>query len=405
MSNRKSLSAIAPLFLVLFIDGMGLSLLFPVLNAIIIDNHSNFLPAATTLATRDFLYGLTVGIFMICWFFGAAILGDLSDTVGRKKALLVCLIGSFLGYLLSAFAVGIHSLTFLILGRVIAGFTAGSQPIAQAAIVDVSSEAHKARNIGLILLAISLGFIIGPIIGGVLSDSQFVSWFGFSTPLYFASLISLINAFLLGWLFDETFQRTKKINIKLQHAVDIFMSAFKHKKVRKLSIVLLVMIYGWSNFFSFIAMFVLHRYGFTPLKISLLLADMGIGFSIGCAYLVDRFVKYFNLKSIITISFFLTAIFILLIIVTHQAVYLWGLMIAVGTAIAVGYSAIITLFSNQVSRDEQGWVGNGRHWRDYGTLLRSNLVFNRLFSKLWRQCSSHFSGNWHGNERYFNEHD
>ncbi|WP_264769396.1 MFS transporter [Coxiella burnetii] len=249
-----------------------------------------------------------------------------------------------MGYLLSAFAVGIHSLTFLILGRVIAGFTAGSQPIAQAAIVDVSSEAHKARNIGLILLAISLGFIIGPIIGGVLSDSQFVSWFGFSTPLYFASLISLINAFLLGWLFNETFQRTKKINIKLQHAVDIFMSAFKHKKVRKLSIVLLVMIYGWSNFFSFIAMFVLHRYGFAPLKISLLLADMGIGFSIGCAYLVDRFVKYFNLKSIITISFFLTAIFILLIIVTHQAVYLWGLMIAVGTAIAVGYSAIITCF-------------------------------------------------------------
>nr|WP_273700676.1 MFS transporter [Coxiella burnetii] len=144
---------------------MGLSLLFPVLNAIIIDNHSNFLPAATTLATRDFLYGLTVGIFMICWFFGAAILGDLSDTVGRKKALLVCLIGSFLGYLLSAFAVGIHSLTFLILGRVIAGFTAGSQPIAQAAIVDVSSEAHKARNIGLILLAISLGLSSGPSLG------------------------------------------------------------------------------------------------------------------------------------------------------------------------------------------------------------------------------------------------
>ncbi|AML48313.1 hypothetical protein AYM02_02945 [Coxiella burnetii] len=88
-----------------------------------------------------------------------------------KKGAVGCLIGSFLGYLLSAFAVGIHSLTFLILGRVIAGFTAGSQPIAQAAIVDVSSEAHKARNIGLILLAISLGFIIGPIIGGVLSDS------------------------------------------------------------------------------------------------------------------------------------------------------------------------------------------------------------------------------------------
>nr|WP_280124376.1 hypothetical protein [Coxiella endosymbiont of Ornithodoros amblus] len=64
--------------------------------------------------------------------------------------------------------------------------------------MDVSSEVYKARNISLILLLISFGFIIGPIIGGVLLDSRFVSWFWFSTPLYFVSLISLINAFLLG---------------------------------------------------------------------------------------------------------------------------------------------------------------------------------------------------------------
>src|SRR3990167_1409043 len=105
MSKYRTLVAIAPLFLVLFIDGMGLSLLFPVLNSIIIDTNSNFLPATLSMPTRNFLYGLTVGIFMICWFFGAAILGDLSDTVGRKKALMICLIGSFFGYLLSAMAV------------------------------------------------------------------------------------------------------------------------------------------------------------------------------------------------------------------------------------------------------------------------------------------------------------
>ncbi len=75
---------------------------------------------------------------MICWFFGAAILGDLSDSVGRKKSLMICLIGAFLGYLLSAIAIAFHNFWFLILGRIIAGFTSGSQPIAQAAIVDIS---------------------------------------------------------------------------------------------------------------------------------------------------------------------------------------------------------------------------------------------------------------------------
>src|SRR3990167_4007267 len=105
MSKHSSFAACAPLLLVIFIDGMGLSLLFPVLGSIIIDTHSHFLPATVSISMRDFLYGLTIGIFMICWFFGAAILGDLSDTIGRKKALMVCLIGSFFGYLLSAMAV------------------------------------------------------------------------------------------------------------------------------------------------------------------------------------------------------------------------------------------------------------------------------------------------------------
>lgn len=354
--TRKTLSVIAPLFLVLFIDGMGLSLLFPVLNSIIIDPHSDFLAASVSITTRDFLYGLTIGIFMICWFFGAAILGDLSDAVGRKKALMICLIGSFLGYLVSAFAVLECSLTFLILGRVIAGFTAGSQPIAQAAIVDISPPEHKARNIGFILLAISLGFTLGPIIGGFLSNSQFVRWFNFSTPLYFASLIALFNAGLLWLLFKEAFHQTREVKIRLHHAINIFLSAFRHKRVRMLSLVFLVMIYGWSNFFTFVSLFALRHYQFTPIKVSLMVADIGVGFSIASSYFIDIFVNRYYMKNIIVISFLLAALGILVIVAIHSSIFLWIMLAFIGAAIAVGYSTILALFSNQVGENEQGWV-------------------------------------------------
>jgi predicted MFS family arabinose efflux permease len=318
--------------------------------------NSDFLSSAVSIGTRDLLYGLIIGIFMICWFFGAAILGDLSDTIGRKKSLLICLVGAFLGYLLSAVAIVAHSILFLIIGRVIAGFTAGSQPIAQAAIVDVSPEEHKARNLGLIFLGISLGFVIGPIIGGLLSNNHLVSWFSFATPLYFAALISLLNALLLLWLFHETFNQTGKIRIRLHHAINIFISAFQHKKVRYLSIVFLVMIYGWSNFFTFLSLYATQRYGFDPEKVSLLLADMGVGFSIGCGYLVDILVRRFQMKNLVICSFALAALFILIIIIAGDAISLWTLMIPIGMSIAVGYSTIITLFSNQVGAHEQGWV-------------------------------------------------
>jgi len=194
------------------------------------------------------------------------------------------------------------------------------------------------------------------IVGGFLSDPKVVSWFNFATPLYFASFISLFNAFLLWWLFHETFSRTEKIRIKLHHAINIFASAFRHEKIRDLSFVFLVMIFGWSNFFTFISMFVLKRYGFTPLMISLLLADLGVGFSIGCGFLVDFFVNRFLAKNVIVVTFFLASLGILIVVLTHKAAWVWALMTPIGASIAVGYSAILALFSDQVSENEQGWV-------------------------------------------------
>lgn len=355
-SKNKSLLIVAPLFLVLFIDGMGLGLLFPILNTIIIDPASVFLPIGTTVVTRDFLYGLTVGIFMICWFFGAAILGDLSDTVGRKKSLMICLMGSFFGYSFSAIAIIFHSLLVLILGRVIAGFTAGSQPIAQAAIVDVSGEEHKARNIGLILLAVSLGFVFGPIFGGILSDQALVSWFTYSTPLYFASFISLLNAILLWLFFEETFYKTGKISIKLHHAIYIFISAFKHKNIWKLSIMLLVMIFGWSNYFTFISLYMFKKYHFQTIDNALFLAVMGLGFSIGCGYLVDVCANRFKFKNTVIVSLLITTVAVVGTIFFEHAVFAWLCVFIIGIALAVAYSTILAIFSNQVGADEQGWV-------------------------------------------------
>ena len=356
MSKHSSFAACAPLLLVIFIDGMGLSLLFPVLGSIIIDTHSHFLPATVSISMRDFLYGLTIGIFMICWFFGAAILGDLSDTIGRKKALMVCLLGAFLGYLLSAVAVAADSLTLLIAGRIVAGFTAGSQPIAQAAIVDVSLPENRARNIGFIILSSSLGFVIGPILGGFLSNANFVFWFNFSTPLYFAALISLSNAFLLWWLFTETFSTTTMVRIQFSRAMRILSSAFQRKEIRYLSIVLLLNIYGWSNYFSFLTPFAIQHFNMTPIQISLLLADLGAGFSISCGYLVNFLVKRFRMPHIITVSYFWTAIFIALSAITNQLWLLWTSTALIGISMGIGYATIITLFSHQVSEQEQGWV-------------------------------------------------
>ncbi|MDI9818216.1 MULTISPECIES: MFS transporter [unclassified Legionella] len=357
MTKTKSLISILPLFLVLFIDGMGLGLLFPILNTILIEPQSGFLAASISLGVRDFYYGLTIGIFMICWFFGAAILGDLSDSIGRKKSLMICLIGSFLGYFLAAIAISAHSFWLLIIGRIIAGFTSGSQPIAQAAIVDISSEEHKARNIGLILLAVSLGFVFGPIFGGILSDHRLLSWFNFTTPMYFAAILALINALLLHFFFKETFTKVHgKVNIKWHHAIHIFISAFKHPSIYKYSVVLLVMIFGWSNYFSFISLYLFQTYHYSAIENSFFLAVMGLGFSIGCGYIVDACAKRFPHDSIVIVGLSLTAAYVLLTLLINVEWVAWVATLFIGMSLSVAYSVLLTIFSDQVGENEQGWV-------------------------------------------------
>lgn len=348
--------AAGPLLLILFIDGMGLSLVFPLLSTLIMDPAHSILPLDTGIDTRNHLYGLIIGIAMIAWFFGASYLGDLSDQIGRKKSLLICLIGAFLGYAASALGVIFSSITLLLVGRIVAGLTAGSQAIAQAAIVDLSTPENKARNIGFILLACSLGFMLGPLIGGVLSDSNLVSWFDFTTPFYFAALISLLNAVLLYFTFTETFRSVDKVKIKLYRSIEILISGFKHHKVRNLSIILLAMIFGWSAFYMFIPMYLLRKYGFPPFETGVFMALMGLGFAVGTGVLVNYFTQRFSLKNIVIVGLFLTAIFAVVILVSPQSLGPWLVIAPLSAVLGLAYSVLLTIFSNQVDADAQGWV-------------------------------------------------
>lgn len=356
VSNKKFFIAASPLFLILFIDSMGLGLVVPLLNALIIDPSSNFFGPHLSTNWRNFIFGSTMGIFMLCWFFGASLLGDLSDQIGRKKSLMICLIGAFLGYLLSAIGVMLHSFSLLLLGRMIAGFTAGSQSIAQATIVDISSPEHKARNLGIILFFISIGFVFGPLLGGFFSNQNLGSWFNYTTPFYFAALLSLLNLFLLIFLFHETFYKTGKITIKLHHAITVFVSAFRHEKIRTLSITFLVMVFGWSGFYGFISMFLTREYNFSTLQISLYMALMGVGFGIGTGFLVDYCTKYFSMKNNVLYGSVIGCLAALITVALPLPIFAWVAVLPLAIAMAVVYSVLLTIFSNQVDADSQGWI-------------------------------------------------
>lgn len=348
-----------PLLCILLIDGMGLGLVFPLLNGLIFSDNDYGIAAHYSPLMQNVLYGGIVAIFMLCWFFGAAWLGDLSDRIGRKKSLLICLIGTALGYVLSAASVMIHNVSLLILGRVIAGLCSGSQPIAQAAIVDLSTEETKARNLGYVLLSLSIGFILGPTLGGLLIDKTLVSWFNYSTPFIFATTIASLNAIILFFTFKETF-----IKLDIQHlpplrwhrAISIFISAFERPNIRGLSIGLGVFVLAWSNFYSFAPLFLMKEFNSTTTQVSLFMGVMGIGFAVGNGVLVEPISRRFSKLPVVTVSILIGAILTFCIIATKNFWLTWILVAPLCAVLALAYAMILAMFSDQVSAEEQGWV-------------------------------------------------
>jgi len=349
------LIAFLPLLLVLVIDSIGLGILFPILTPIFMDTHG-ILPVETSITTRHFFYGLTLCVFPLSMFIGCTFLGDISDQIGRKPILLICLIGAFISYLLSGIAIDCHSLSLLIFSRIIAGLTAASQPIAQAAVIDLSTTENKNQNLSLMVFAISVGFIIGPLMGWVLSDSRFSSNLKLSTPLYSASAVCLLGVILIYTCFKETFKKPERVKANLLKGPEIFISAFKHSEIRPLAIVHFFMQLGWGCYFQFISLFIVSRYAYNSEQVGIFMSAIACGFAFGACFLNRYWIRYFSTTMLTWVPLGLLTIALSCTAFSHNQTITWMAMVMTSMSMAIGYPSITTLLSNQVDETKQGWI-------------------------------------------------
>ena len=145
--------------------------------------------------------GLLTAAFSVAQFFATPVLGALSDKIGRKTLLVICLFGTCLSFVLFGLA---GSLLMLFIARILDGLTGGDISVAQAMVADISPSAERAKNFGILGSAFGLGYVIGPAIGGLLSS------FGLTGPFFFAGGLSLTGAVLSLIFLKETHQKKNK---------------------------------------------------------------------------------------------------------------------------------------------------------------------------------------------------
>ena len=185
------------LFLDLFLEGFGQSLIFPILTRALLSATNEGLVQGFSVHQREILYGIIIGAFYFFWMLGAAILGDLSDSYGRKRGLIICILGMIIGNIVTVLAFYLSNVWLITIGRIIIGFTAGSQAIAQASIVDMSGQKNQARNTGWIILAVTLGAITGPVYGQISSDPTIFYLFNEQSPFIGVIFLSLMAMLIL----------------------------------------------------------------------------------------------------------------------------------------------------------------------------------------------------------------
>lgn len=218
MKKDKKQAAVGFIFITMLIDITGWGIIIPVIPKLIEELiHGDLSEAAKIGGWLTFAYAITQFLF-------APVIGNLSDKYGRRPIILISLFGFALDYLFLSVA---PTIGWLFVGRIVAGITGASITTAAAYIGDVSTNENRAKNFGMIGAAFGLGFIIGPVIGGLLGS------YGARVPFYAAAGLCFLN-FLYGYfILPESLDKShrRKFEWKRANPIGAFMNLKKYPQL------------------------------------------------------------------------------------------------------------------------------------------------------------------------------
>ena len=263
MKKTDKKAAVGFVFITLLLDITGWGIILPVVPKLIGELiQGDISEAATYGGWLGFAYAFTQFVF-------SPLVGNLSDQYGRRPIILLSLFGFSMDYLLLAFA---PSIGWLFIGRVIAGLTGASISTASAYIADVSTDENRTKNFGLIGAAFGLGFIIGPVLGGLLGH------YGARVPFYVAAVLCLLN-FLYGYfMLPESLTKSKRRPFEWKRASPIgsLKFLFKQPKIAMLVFALIFVYIGLHAVQSNWHFFTMYQFNWTTRQVGISLGVLGL---------------------------------------------------------------------------------------------------------------------------------
>jgi MFS transporter, DHA1 family, tetracycline resistance protein len=361
-SQKTGRAGLSFVLTTIFLDMLGAAILIPVLPYIV-----------RQYSTDALVVGLLGVVYSAAQFGAAPILGWLSDLYGRRPVLLVSVFGSALGYFL--FGIG-GSLWVLFLARLIDGVTGGNVSTAQAYIADITPPPSRAKNFALMGAVFSLGFILGPAIGGALGQINIV------LPALAAGSLSLLSVIFGFFVLPESLPKEKRSGMQFKWSDMNPLVAISQLAIRtNLGTLLFAsfifnFVYGvMANNFS---VYTIEKFNAQPSQNALVFILVGsIGFIIQAGF-IRRLVPKFGEKMLVLSGLSLQALGFLGIVFAPAFWVLYPISVLIGAGNALMRPTLTALISNGVAPHEQGKVAGV-------TASLTSLTY--VFGPLWAGVS------------------
>ena len=319
------------------LDAIGAGLIFPIL--------PELLTEVTGGGDIGFLYGLMLAVYAVMQFVFSPVLGALSDRFGRRPVLLLSLAGTLVDYLVMALTpLG----WVLVVGRAMAGITSANMAVASAYITDITPPDQRAQRFGLVGAVLSMGFIIGPVIGGVMG-----AWW-LRSPFLVAAAFNGLNLLVALFVLPESrVAKPGKFDLKELNPLAPLLWLWNFKPL--LPLVLVAVVFGLVAAVpgTIWVLYGAERFGWDSVHMGLSLSVFGVSGALSQAFLVGPLSRRFGDLGTLMIGVAFDTLAYTLMAFADQS---WmGYAIAPLFALGgVAMPALQSLLTSRVSDEQQG---------------------------------------------------